>query len=152
MNKKWILAGAMAFGFTGVMAPMTFAKEPAAAARRGEKEYDEEVRYNELPKEVQKTVDKERGKHEVEADDEHLGGVDHFEDLIKVNTEFVTHRWPGDLSWGFAPMVGQPSAARKDSAMKRGRSPNGPTRRALVDRLHLVDHCRDGVRAVCERR
>jgi hypothetical protein len=66
-SRKWILAGAMAFGLTGVMVPMSFAKEPAAAARRGEKEYDEEVRYNELPKEVQKTVDKERGKHEVKS-------------------------------------------------------------------------------------
>jgi hypothetical protein len=68
MNRKWILAGAMAFGLAGVVAaPMSFAKEPAAAGRRGEKEYDEEVRYNELPKEVQRTVDKERGKHEVKS-------------------------------------------------------------------------------------
>src|SRR4051812_18204027 len=68
MNKKWILAGAMAFGLAGVVAaPMSFAKEPAAAGRRGEKEYDEEVRFNELPKEVQRTVDKERGKHEVKS-------------------------------------------------------------------------------------
>jgi hypothetical protein len=67
MNKKWILASALAFGLTGIVAaPMSFAKEPAAA-RRGEKEYDEEVRYAELPKDVQRTVDKERGKHEVKS-------------------------------------------------------------------------------------
>ncbi len=63
-SRKWILAGALAFGLTGVVAPMSFAKEPAA---RREKEYDEEVRFNELPKDVQKTVDKERGKHEVKS-------------------------------------------------------------------------------------
>jgi hypothetical protein len=65
MNRKWILAGALAFGFAGVVAAptMSYAKEPAAARR----EYDEEVRYNELPKEVQRTVDKERGKHEVKS-------------------------------------------------------------------------------------
>jgi hypothetical protein len=63
-SRKWILAGALAFGLTGVIAPVSFAKEPAA---RREKEYDEEVRYNELPKEVQRTVDKERGKHEVKS-------------------------------------------------------------------------------------
>jgi hypothetical protein len=63
-SRKWILAGALAFGLAGVVAaPMSLAKEPAAAR----KEYDEEVRYNELPKEVQRTVDKERGKHEVKS-------------------------------------------------------------------------------------
>jgi hypothetical protein len=65
MSRKWILAGALAFGLAGVVAaPMSYAKEPAA---RHEKEFDEEVRYNELPKDVQKTVDKERGKHEVKS-------------------------------------------------------------------------------------
>ena len=64
MNGKWILAGALAFGLAGVVAaPVSYAKEPAAAR----KEYDEDVRYNELPKEVQRTVDKERGKHEVKS-------------------------------------------------------------------------------------
>lgn len=65
MNRKWILAGALAFGFAGVVAAptMSYAKEPAAARR----EYDEDVRYNELPKDVQRTVDKERGKHEVKS-------------------------------------------------------------------------------------
>ena len=61
MNKRWIFSGVVAFGLLGAAAPMTFAKEPAAA-RRGD--YDEQIKYSELPKAVQKTVDSERGKHE----------------------------------------------------------------------------------------
>jgi hypothetical protein len=55
-SRKWILTAALALGLTGVMAPSSFAKE---------REYDEQIKYSELPKAVQKTVDKERGKHEV---------------------------------------------------------------------------------------
>jgi hypothetical protein len=62
MNKKWIFSGVVAFALIGAAAPMSFAKEPAAA-RRGD--YDEQIKYSELPKAVQKTVDEQRGKHEV---------------------------------------------------------------------------------------
>ena len=54
--RKWILAGAMALGMIGMTsAPAAFAKE---------RDYDEQVKYNELPKPVRETIDKERGKHE----------------------------------------------------------------------------------------
>jgi hypothetical protein len=63
MNGKWFLSGALAFGLIGVVIPTTsFAKE-SAAARRGD--YDEQIKFSELPKAVQKTVDEQRGKHEV---------------------------------------------------------------------------------------
>jgi hypothetical protein len=65
MNKKWILSGVVAFGLIGVAAPMSFAKEPAAARRGDRGDYDEQVKFSELPKAVQKTIDEQRGKHEV---------------------------------------------------------------------------------------
>src|SRR5258706_16091565 len=55
-SRTWILTAALALGSTGLMAPSSLAKE---------REYDEQIKYSELPKDVQKTVDKERGKHEV---------------------------------------------------------------------------------------
>jgi hypothetical protein len=64
MNRKWILAGVLSFGMAGAyVAPVAFAKD----AKVEEKEYDDVVRYKQLPKPVQEAVDKERGNHEVKA-------------------------------------------------------------------------------------
>src|SRR4051812_30242574 len=61
MKKTWILAAALSFGSVGMI---TFA--PQAIAKEA-KEYDEQVKYADLPKAVKATVDKERGQHEVTA-------------------------------------------------------------------------------------
>jgi hypothetical protein len=76
MNRKWFLAGVVAFGMSVGFAPASFAKEPGTGGREQAKEraqeYDEQIKYAELPAPVKETVDKERGKHE-------LAGVYHVQ-------------------------------------------------------------------------
>jgi len=60
MNGKWILAASLAFGSASVVFVT-----PQVAAAKEPKEYDEQVKYADLPKAVKATVDKERGQHEV---------------------------------------------------------------------------------------
>jgi hypothetical protein len=72
MKRHWILTAALAFGAAGVIAPShtfaqskeTKAKREAEAAAAKHKDYDEQVRYKELPKPVQETFDKERKDHQ----------------------------------------------------------------------------------------
>lgn len=64
MNRKWILAGVLSFGMAGgYPAPNAFAKDNKVS----EKEYDDVIRYRNMPKPVQEAVDKERANHEVKA-------------------------------------------------------------------------------------
>jgi len=66
MKKSWILAIALGFGAAGYVLPPT-----TASAQSGKtvanREYDDEIKYADLPKDVKKTIDRERGKHEVKA-------------------------------------------------------------------------------------
>jgi hypothetical protein len=62
MKKTWILAGALAFGVIGTIPTYT---EAQSARTLREREYDEEIKYADLPKAVKATVDKERGRYEV---------------------------------------------------------------------------------------
>jgi len=71
MKRHWILTAALAFGVAGVVAPSaTFAQSKETKAKRAaeaaakEKEYDEQVRFKELPKPVQATFEKERKDHQ----------------------------------------------------------------------------------------
>jgi hypothetical protein len=72
MNRKWILTGALTFGIAGIVTPLTFTS-PALGASRAErerdreKEFDEQIRYSDLPRPVKKTVDEERRDHEVKS-------------------------------------------------------------------------------------
>lgn len=66
MKKSWILAIALGFGAAGYVLPPTTASAQSAKTLR-ERDVDEEIKYADLPKEVKRTVDKERGKHEVKA-------------------------------------------------------------------------------------
>jgi hypothetical protein len=63
MDRKWILAGALTFGLGGIMAPSTFTSPTLAAAR--DREFDEQIRYADLPRPVKETVDRERKNHEI---------------------------------------------------------------------------------------
>ena len=65
MNRKWILTGALSFGMAGIMAPIAFAKDKVVEVRRGEKEFDEQIRYAELTPGVKETVDRERRNHDL---------------------------------------------------------------------------------------
>jgi hypothetical protein len=60
MNGKWILAASLAFGSAAFVVVT-----PQQAVAKEAKEYDEQVKYADLPKAVKSTVDKERGQHEV---------------------------------------------------------------------------------------
>jgi len=66
MKKTWVLAIALGFGAgaTFVLPSHTYAQ---SAKTLRERDMDEEIKYNDLPREVKRTVDKERGKHEVKA-------------------------------------------------------------------------------------
>ena len=71
MKRHWILTAALAFGAAGVIAPSTtFAQSKETRAKRAEaaaakeKEFDEQVRFKELPKPVQATFEKERKDHQ----------------------------------------------------------------------------------------
>ena len=66
MNKKWLLSGALTLGLAGILAPMTFPTQTLAAAR-AEREFDEQIRYSDLPPGVKDTVDRERRNHEVKS-------------------------------------------------------------------------------------
>src|SRR3954469_22504533 len=63
MNKKWILAVALAVGVPAV----TFAPNSAVAKETQTKDKDEQVKYKDLPDAVRETVDKERGDHEIKS-------------------------------------------------------------------------------------
>ena len=62
MKKTWILAGALAFGIVGTLP--NYAEAQSARTLR-EREFDNEIKYADLPKAVKATVDKERGRYEV---------------------------------------------------------------------------------------
>lgn len=68
MNRKWILTGAITFGLAGIVAPLALTS-PTFAASRAEreraKEFDDQIRYSDLPKPVKVTVDRERKNHEI---------------------------------------------------------------------------------------
>jgi hypothetical protein len=66
MKKTWVLAIALGFGAAAYVLPPSVASAQSAKTLR-EREYDDEIKYADLPKEVKKTVDRERGKHEVKA-------------------------------------------------------------------------------------
>lgn len=65
MKKTWVLAAVLGFGGVGVMMP-NFASAQSSKTLH-EREFDEEIKYADLPKPVKATVDHERGKHEVKA-------------------------------------------------------------------------------------
>lgn len=68
MKRKWILTSAITFGLAGVVAPLAFTNPTFAASRaerEREKEFDEQIRYSDLPKPVKATVDRERKNHEI---------------------------------------------------------------------------------------
>lgn len=65
-KKTWLLAVVLGFGAAGTFVlPGTTYAQSAKTLR--EREYDDEIKYNDLPKDVKRTVDKERGNHEVKA-------------------------------------------------------------------------------------
>jgi hypothetical protein len=64
MKKTWVLAIALSFGGAAYILPATTASAQSAKTLR-EREYDDEIKYADLPKDVKRTVDKERGSHEV---------------------------------------------------------------------------------------
>jgi len=66
MNRKWILTGALTFGLAGAITPAIFPTQTLAAAR-GERDFDEQIRYSDLPRGARETADRERGKHEIKS-------------------------------------------------------------------------------------
>jgi len=65
MKKTWILAAVLGFGGVGMMTPSVASAQSAKTVHA--RDFDEEIKYADLPKPVKATVDKERGKHEVKA-------------------------------------------------------------------------------------
>jgi len=66
MKKTWVLAAVLGFGAAGTFVlPGTTYGQSAKTLR--ERDMDEEIKYNDLPRDVKRTVDKERGNHEVKA-------------------------------------------------------------------------------------
>jgi hypothetical protein len=66
MKKTWVLAVVLGFGAGGTFVLPGTAAAQSAETRR-QREYDEQIKYNDLPQPVRATVDKQRGNHEVTA-------------------------------------------------------------------------------------
>ena len=66
MKKTWVLAVVLGFGAGGTFVVPSHTYAQSAKTLR-ERDMDEEIKYADLPKDVKRTVDKERGNHEVKA-------------------------------------------------------------------------------------
>jgi hypothetical protein len=64
-KKTWVLAIALGFGAAGTFILPTSSASAQSARTLRDREFDEEIKYADLPKPVKATVDKERGRHEV---------------------------------------------------------------------------------------
>lgn len=67
MNGKWILAGAIALGAGGLVVPTSSLAAEKSSKTESKREYDEQVKFKDLPEAVKKAVEKERGKHDIVA-------------------------------------------------------------------------------------
>jgi hypothetical protein len=67
MNSKWILLAALSVGLPVATAPLTASAADKKESRENAKDKDEQIKYAQLPDEVRKTVDKERGDKELKS-------------------------------------------------------------------------------------